>query len=483
MLPRRKRQHMSSEPAPEAAVSPPRPSRRWLVARLVLLAALGWFYVAGASAHAERVNWFKARGDQSWFLSVAQTEYHNWHGDRPYRMLRRNIMPLYPAYLAIFYDPSMSDPDYFIVAKRWNIRLSLAMLVVLGFLFTRYLPPLPATNLILVVAFGYFVFKAGYAQPELLYYFLHFLTFLAFCHLLHERRALESLALGIVAGVLAALTHLTKAAVVPLLLIVLGAYAVEELLRLREAARHGAEGMRRRARRATAWRAVAAGVLVVSFLFPLYPYIATSKQMFGRYFYNANTTFYIWHDSWGEATAIRDAGVESRWPDTPASELPSLANYWKTHTLGQIASRFGEGFQDMVVSSYRTYWYYPFVILYLGYALALIAANRKAFVVLLRGHASVAGFMALYAVVYLLAAAFYNPISATGTTRYLICHLTPLFFVIACFSAREPFRSTAWRVGALTLTPLHADLVVSATLALSLAFVLWPRLMTTYGGF
>ena len=83
-------------------------------------------------------------------------------------------MPLYPAYLAIFYDPSMSDPDYFIVAKRWNIRLSLAMLVVLGFLFTRYLPPLPATNLILVVAFGYFVFKAGYTQPELLLF--HFLT-------------------------------------------------------------------------------------------------------------------------------------------------------------------------------------------------------------------------------------------------------------------------------------------------------------------
>jgi hypothetical protein len=74
-------------------------------------------------------------------------------------------------------------------------------------------------------------------------------------------------------------------------------------------------------------------------------------------------------------------------------------------------------------------------------------------------------------------------VSATGAARYIICHLTPLFFVIACFSAREPFRSTKWRTGALTLTPLHADLLVSAALALSIAFVLWPRLMTTYGGF
>ena len=64
--------------------------------------------------------------------------------------------------------------------------------------------------------------------------------------------------------------------------------------------------------------------------------------------------------------------------------------------------------------------------------------------VLLREHASMAGFMALYAVVYLLAAAFYNPISATGTTRYLICHLTPLFFVIACFRARAV---PEWRLG------------------------------------
>ena len=50
------------------------------------------------------------------------------------------------------------------------------------------LPALVATNLTLIVAFGYWIFKAGYTQPELLYYFLLFLTFLACCHLLRERR-------------------------------------------------------------------------------------------------------------------------------------------------------------------------------------------------------------------------------------------------------------------------------------------------------
>jgi hypothetical protein len=451
--------------------------------RLALFAALAWFYVAGATMHAERVNWFKARGDQSWFLHIAQVEYRNWHGIGPPQMLRRNIMPLYPAYLALFYDPGISDPDYFIVAKRWSIRLSLALLVALGFVFARYLPPLVATNLTLVVAFGYWVFKAGYAQPELLYYFLLFLTFLACCLLLRERRPAQSVGLAIGAGVLAALTHLTKAAMPLFLGVFLVAYAVGELVRLRESRLRGAAEWRESVRR-TAWRVVAALALVACFLAVLFPYISTSKRVFGRYFYNANTTFYMWYDTWGEAGAdMKDAGAETEWPNRPAGDLPGPAKYWRTHTAAQIAQRFVDGFRNMVDRSCHTYWYYPFVLLYALYAGALIAANRRSFAGLLRRHASIALFLALYAVTFLLASAFYNPISATGTTRYLIAHLTPFFFVLAYFTTMEPFGRTTWRIGRMSIRTLHGDLVISAVLAFSIVFVLWSRLETTYGGF
>ena len=461
----------------------PRSSIAWLVVRLALFAALAWFYVAGATMHAERVNWFKARGDQSWFLHIAQVEYRNWHGIGPPQMLRRNIMPLYPAYLALFYDPGISDPDYFIIAKRWSIRLSLALLVVLGVVFARYLPALVATNLTLIVAFGYWVFKAGYAQPELLYYFLLFLTFLACCHLLRERRPGPSAALALGAGVLAALTHLTKAAMPPFLMVFFAAYVIGEYVRWRESTR-AEPAARRHALRRAAWRAVAAGVLVACFLAVLFPYISTSKRVFGRYFYNANTTFYVWYDTWGEAGAdMKDAGAELEWPERPAADLPGPVKYWKTHTAGQIAGRILDGFHNMVDRSYQTYWYYPFVLLYVGYASALIAANRRAFLSLLRRHASTALFMILYAVVFLFASAFYNPISATGTSRYLIAHLTPFFFVLAYFTTMEPFRRTTWRIGRVRVRTIHADLVISATLAWSIGFVLWNRLATTYGGF
>jgi len=451
--------------------------------RLALFAALAWVYVAGATMHAERVNWFKARGDQSWFLHVAQVEYRNWHGIGPPQMLRRNIMPLYPAYLALFYDPSISDPDYFVIAKRWSVRLSLALLVALGFVFARYLPALVATNLTLIVAFGYWIFKAGYAQPELLYYFLLFLTFLACCHLLRERRPGRSMGLALIAGALAALTHLTKAAMPLFLGVFFVAYAFGELVRWRQARPADAAG-RREALTRGAWRAAAAGVLLACFLAVLFPYISTSKRVFGSYFYNANTTFYVWYDTWGEAGAdMKDAGAELEWPKRPPRDLPGPAKYWRTHTTGQMAARFLDGFRNMVDRSYHTYWYFPFVILYAAYAGALIAANRRAFVELLRRHASMALFMALYAAAFLLASAFYNPISATGTTRYLIAHLTPFFFVLAYFTTKEPFRHTTWRIGALRIRTLHVDLVVSATLAFSIVFVLWPRLESTYGGF
>jgi hypothetical protein len=47
----------------------------------------------------------------------------------------------------------------------------------------------------------------------------------------------------------------------------------------------------------------------------------------------------------------------------------------------------------------------------------------------------------------------------------------------------EPFRRTTWRIGRARIRTIHADLVVSATLAFSIVFVLWNRLATTYGGF
>jgi hypothetical protein len=461
-----------------------RVNRRALAVRILLFAALGWFYVLCATEHASRVNTFKARGDQSLFLGMAELVYHNWHEDAPAQMMPRNVMPLYPAYQALFYTPQLSDDAYFLVAKKWNIRLSLVLLALLAVVLAWHLPPLVSTNLTVVAAFGYFVFKAGYVQPELLFYFLLFATFLVCCHLLWDRRAGRSLALGAVAGVLAALAHLTKAAMVPFLAVFLLAYGSRELAELVGGWRLREGTLRGRAFGEAGWRIVAAALLLSCFFIVLFPYISRSKHVFGSYFYNANTAYYAWCDSWGEAaTGPKALGVETHAPDVPATELPSFGKYWHNHSLRQIASRLLEGFGNMLDRSYQTYWYLKFVALYVAFAGALIAGNWKSFVALCRERWALMFFLASYAVVFATTAAFYNPISATGTTRYIIAQLTPLLFVLAYFSTLPPFRDTSWRLGGIVLTTAHFDLLVSVVLASDIMFTTWSRLMTTYGGF
>ena len=126
-----------------------RSSERWRgVARLLVCAALATFYVVAAAEHGRRVNTSKARGDQSGYLWDAENVYANWHGRTPPTIIgERNRMPLYAGYLALFYHSGLSDPEFFDIAKRANIGLSLAVLALLGVLFARQLPAHAAINL------------------------------------------------------------------------------------------------------------------------------------------------------------------------------------------------------------------------------------------------------------------------------------------------------------------------------------------------
>ncbi len=433
----------------------------------VVIAALSGFYLAAAGAHARRVNTFKARGDQSGYLWDAENVYANWHGRQPPVVIgERNRMPLYAGYLALFYSPSMSDDEFFEIAKRWNIYLSLVLLAALGLVFARFLPEPAAANLLLVVAFGYFVFKAGYAQAELLFYVLFFLAFLCMVRVLAgDPRTPSALVQAAGAGGFAALAHLTKAALLPLIVIFVMVAALWSLRSPR--------------------RLLAPVIMLAVFLAVLSPYLTTNKRVFGRYFYNVNTTFYMWYDDWPQAsvgTIKHGDGVG--WPAMPREELPGAGRYWREHSLGQIADRIGAGLADMVVRSYATFWYLKYVVLYTAFLLALAARHPRELVRLCRAHAPLTAFLALYAATYLLAIAFYAPVSGTGTTRFLLGHILPLLFTLSLLFVRAPFADTVWGAGSpLRVTPRHFHLLVSVMMGFDLVFVIWPRLMTTYGGF
>ncbi len=456
-----------------------------LVVRVALLLGLAWFYFLGATEHARVVNLSRARADQSGYQWDAVAVYKNWHGQNPPMLIgERNRMPVYAAFLALFYDPSLSPEEFFEVGKTWNIRLSLLLLALLGVIFWRHLPPLVSTNLTLFVAFGYFVFKAGYMQAELLFYFLFFITFLACCYLLKRRGPAASVGLGILAGLLAALAHLTKAAMLPLVTIFLAVYGVREVALLVRSWRQHETASRRDALTRFAWRAAAAALVAACFLGALYPYISTSKRVFGHYFYNVNTTFYVWYDNWPLASVgTYSHGDGVGWPKMLPGEIPSMRKYWRRHTVRQIVDRVADGFADMVKVSHRTHWYMKYVALYVIFSLILIASTWCSFRRMIQDNVAVFLFMLLYAVVSLPAIAFYKPTSDTGTARFLLAHAAPLMFVLSYFFSRPPFRQTQWKVAGVAVTPVHFHVLVFVSMGLDLIFTLWPRLMTTYGGF
>jgi hypothetical protein len=113
----------------------------------------------------------------------------------------------------------------------------------------------------------------------------------------------------------------------------------------------------------------------------------------------------------------------------------------------------------------------------------VLISRRKDLNARIRANPAPVVFLVLYAAVYLFGIAFYAPVSGTGTTRFVIAHLTPLFFILSLLLARDWLSTAEWRVAGTRVTLQHFHLLIFISLLFDIAFLIWPRLMTTYGGF
>ena len=65
-----------------------------------------------------------------------------------------------------------------------------------------------------------------------------------------------------------------------------------------------------------------------------------------------------------------------------------------------------------------------------------------------------------------------------------MAHITPLMFTLSRYFAVTSFRDRpSWSICHVPVTATHVQLFVLGTVALDLTFTVWPRLMSTYGGF
>ena len=280
------------------------------------------------------VNHDLTRSDQGAYMDIAQKAYEThfqYTGTR-------NQMPLYPWIQALFYSPEMDDETFFQQGKRLNVVLSLVCLLALGIAFFAKFSKIYAFYSILVIAFLVFAIKSPFFQTEILFYTLFGFAFMLSLDTLISPKWYKSIGLGI----LFALAHFSKASAMPGLFIFASSYSILFLHKL--FSRSLSMGQVRQ----ILYYALAPLVVFMSLLFP---YFQESKERYGTYLYNVNTTFYMWYNSWEEVeNGTKLAGDRSGWPDMPDEEIPSLSKYLNEHSSDEIIDRLRRSITQILQS-------------------------------------------------------------------------------------------------------------------------------------
>ena len=390
----------------------------WTVAVLVL----GGLYINGARRHMREVNTSMENTDQGSYLEYAVNMRETGYA----YIGNRNQMPVYPFLQSLAYDPDATLDQIFARGKALNIALSIVLLVGLFLVWRRRFPLLQTTALLLVTAFTVFLFRAAYVQVELLYYVLTFGSFLFLCRMLEA----PSWRLALLAGAWLGLTHLTKASILP----ALGLFLIVSLLRAGWIAFRTARGEPTQAEpgfRALGRGLAQLGIVVLVFLLTISPYLVTSKRVFGHAFYNVNSTFYMWYDTWADAMhGTIPHGDRIGWPTMPPEQLPGPAKYVREHTVDDVVSRIEKGTRFLFGEAVRTYGYWKYVVFYGAVAIVILAMNWRWTLEMIRRHAFVILFGLGYFVGYALLYAWYVPI-ARGNRLVLALYL-PFMFAVGC---------------------------------------------------
>jgi len=441
----------------------PTVKQRRALAIAVLLLAAGAAYLWGARAHAHRLNVYPDEWDQGPVLSEAI----NLKTNGATAVTNRNQMPLYPLYLSLFAAPGEEPAAFFPKAKAASIALSVALLGVLFAVLWRRLAAHAALNVFLITMFTVFLFKAPYCQADLLYYTLSFLAFLC----MTDAVAGQAPAHAAGAGLLSALAWLSKASNLPVFLLYLTFLAARATHFFRRANPE-------RARRSLVALALSAAI----FLGVLAPYLATSRRMFGAAFYNVNSSFNVWHDSWADVKAHRRRLDESGVPvhQLPDGERMGPRRYLATHTAAQIARRFSIGAVETVLVAAMSFGYFEYAAGYLLLLALLLVWKRRDAAREAAAHPFLTAFGCLFFAGSFLLCAFYVPI-APGP-RFALALFLPFMFTAAAVCDRIGRDATLTFAGRKIAVVRAFNFFLSGVLALDMVQILLKGLFSMPGG-
>lgn len=442
------------------------------------VALLVCLYCYGSVEHLRKRNLDMKSTDQRAYMRYA-IHVHELIYDNEYFYGDGARMPLYPLLQSLVYHPDLTREEHFVRGKYFNIGLSLVILVAVHFILKQHLPRLYAVTITLVTAFTVFIFKAAYFHAALLFYFLNFCAYLLMCRSLVNPTWKSSILTGLVIG----LAYLTKAAMLPALglFIFLSLAQIGYLLYARWKDRRVLSRLVGEKRR-LGFRLFCVALVLLSFFGTVYRFIVETKEVFGKYFYNVSTTFYMWYDSWEEAKrGTRAHGDRDGWPDVPPEQIPSAGKYLREHTARQMAARVLNGLKELELVCRSSYGYYKYVLVYTVFFVILVILNRRHNLTLAVEHGFLLLFCLSYFAVYLLGYAWYVPISSGN--RHILAQFLPWMFSVSYVISVEPpmyitIPSTAVRVKLTDM--VHVGILL--VLAVDMYYILTNRIVSMYGG-
>ena len=452
-------------------MAPRRAGGLLLIALAIVAAVSLYLHIARIQSG---VNSNLGMSDQSAYMDFAADAYNTqWQYTGG-----RNRMPLLPWLMALFYTPDMSEEAFFAVGKLVNTWLSAQAIALLGAAFLRRFEFVFAVYAILCIAFLAFVLKAPFFQAEILFYSLFAAAYIR--ALDHLRQPAWRIALEV--GLLLALAHFTKASVLPALVIFAASLALLWCIRL----------LRGDIVRGGVLRLPAQIALcLIAFVAALLPYLHESYLRYGSHFYNVNTTFYVWYDSWAEAKAgTKAAGDREGYPVMPPELIPSMGKYLSEHTAQEVIDRFVNGARRLIdygclrADSAHRYGYCPQVAA--GLAILALALPWLMWLTKLRVLAENAPVIFLSVTtfaVYALGAAWYMPITGNQGPRVLLVLIVPFFWTLGSVVHAPAIHALKLRVGAFEVRAVN---LIFGLLSLSVVYEIYQlatwRAATLYGG-
>lgn len=408
---------------------------RWpfLVLGVLFLA----IYLITAIRQANEINLSVTAGGQYPYFQnaerMASEGVLNYMGDR-------NRMPLIPSLLSLLHEEDRHA--FFGRGKMFAMVSSLIALICLCLAFFATLPRWPAMFMAALAAVHVFLPKASFVQAELAFYTFSFLSWLALCAVLQRCEIKWAIA----AGIATAFAYYSKASATPMLVLFIAVIIIRLMgslsrapvippLPLGEGRGEGLGGVTKNPvvepYRASfsIWRCpLCAGTAAVLFLLLACPYLLDNKEQFGRYFYNVNSTFYMWLDSWQEAQQFAaQYNINAQFPAIEAEHIPSLIKYVRTHSIAQMARRMQYGVGALAqLTICSPYWKY-FVIASVALTI-LIVRDWRPSLALLREYWAAVLFTALMVVTYAAAYSWYAVVSYGD--RFILSLYLPVVFVL-----------------------------------------------------